>query len=401
MGCLLGNCLEARLYDIEHTCKGRLMEGENMNSRYRSRTLALVVSVLASLLLLHAQPQEAAPASAPAQLANDPVTKALGADIVNAALKEGRVHWYAGDNTGEFFKAGGKAAFEKRFGIRIEPLVGRLREQTDRVRAEQAAGRVNVDIFDGVDQYLMELHRYGALEKFRPPTPTLDGYDKTVFTKEPVGFWTPLFISAQALIVNTNMVKKEEYPKSYLEIINPRWKGRVATRDPRSAGGGGWQFLQIYNHPKMGLEYIRKLKEVIDPFIVPGGSREMRDAVLLGQFPLGFSGRPEFLTDVPKGSPVAYIVPQEGVSWLPHSTALVKNAPHPNAAKVALTWFYELPNLQLLAKEGGRMIPHPKIKMPIPEMELSNNMMMEGIPSQQLANPSFFFKEMEKIFGRR
>jgi len=84
----------------------------------------------------------------------------------------------------------------------------------------------------------------------------------------------------------------------------------------------------------MGIEYIRKLKEVVDPFIVPGGSREMRDAVLLGQFPLGFSGRPEFLTDVPKGSPLAYIVPQEGVTWLPHSTALIKNAPHPDAPLV-------------------------------------------------------------------
>ena len=372
-----------------------------MISRDRRRIAKLVPYIFVILFLLHPQSREAVSASAPAQLANDPVAKALGADVMNAALKEGRVHWYAGDNTAEFFKAGGKAAFEKRFGIRIEPLAGRLREHTDRVRAEQAAGRVNVDIFDGVDQYLMELHRYGALEKFRPPITTLDAYDKSVFTKEPVGFWTPLFISAQALIVNTSMIKKEEYPKSYLEIAHPKWKGRVATRDPRSAGGGGWQFLQIYNHPKMGIEYIRRIKEVVDPFIVPGGSREMRDAVLLGQFPLGFSGRPEFLTDVPKGSPLAYIVPQEGVTWLPHSTALIKNAPHPNAAKVALTWFYELPNLQLLAKEGGRMIPHPKIKMPIPEMELSNNIMMEGIPSQQLADPGFFFKEMEKIFGRR
>jgi len=363
--------------------------------------LKSIVAFFALLFLLHAQPPDATSAAAPAQLANDPIAKALGPAVMSAALKEGRVHWYAGDNTGEFFKAGGKAAFEKRFGIIIEPLTGRLREHTDRLRAEQAAGRVNADTFDGVDQYLMELHRYGALEKFTPPITTLDGYDKSVFTKDPVGFWTPLFISAQALIVNTNMVKKDEYPKSYLDILNPKWKGRLATRDPRSAGGGGWQFLQIYNHPKLGIEYIRKLKEVVDPFIVPGGSREMRDAVLRGQFPLGFSGRPEFLTDVPKGSPLAYLVPQEGVTWLPHSTALVKNAPHPNAAKVALTWFYELPNLQLLAKEGGRMIPHPKIKMPIPEMDLSNNIMMEGIPSQQLAEPGFFFKEMEKIFGRR
>jgi ABC-type Fe3+ transport system substrate-binding protein len=372
-----------------------------MNSGYCRCTCAVITFVFASLFLLHLRAQGAAPISIPAHLANDPVAKALGADVMTAALKEGRVHWYAGDNTAEFFKAGGKAAFEKRFGIRIEPLAGRLREQTDRVRAEQAAGRVNADIFDGVDQYLMELHRYGALEKFVPPAPALEAYDKAVFTKEPVGFWTPLFISAQALIVNTNMLKKEEYPKSYLDIAHSKWKGRVATRDPRSAGGGGWQFLQFYNHPKLGIDYIRRIKETVDPFIVPGGSREMRDAILLGQFPLGFSGRPEFLTDVPKGSPLAYLVPQEGVTWLPHSTGLIKNAPHPNAAKVALTWFYELPNLQLLAKEGGRMIPHPQIKMPIPEMALSNNIMMQGIPSQQLAEPGFFFKEMEKIFGRR
>ena len=357
--------------------------------------------IIAFAFFLRAELRDASSASLPPHLANDPVVKALGPEIMSAALKEGRVVWYAGDNTGEFFKGGGKEAFEKRFGIKVEPVTGRLREQTDKVRAEHAAGRKIADVFDGVDQYLMELHRAGALEKFTPPSPTLDGYDKSVFTKEPVGFWTPLFISAQALIVNTNLVKKEEYPKSYWDIVNPKWKGRVATRDPRSAGGGGWQFLQFYNHPKLGSDYIRKIKEVVDPFVVPGGSREMRDAVLLGQFPLGFSGRPEFLTDVPKGSPIAYVVPQEGLTWLPHSTALIKGATHPNAAKVALTWFYEIPNLQLLAKEGGRMIPHPKIKMPIPEMEVGNYTMMAAIPTQQLADPGFFFKEMEKIFGRR
>ncbi len=356
----------------------------------------LLVLLLGSLLS-----SGALAATLSANLANDPVTKLLGAEVMSGALKEGRVVWYAGDNIGEFFKAGGKEAFEKRFGIRMEPVTGRLREQTDRLRAEHAARRIIADLFDGVDQYHMELYRMGVLEKFTPPAPTLANYDKTVFTKDPVGYWTPLFISAQALIVNTNMVKKEEYPKSYLDLLNPKWKGRVATRDPRSAGGGGWQFLQFYDNPDMGIEYIRKLKANVDPFIVTGGSRDMRDAVLTGRFPLGFSGRPEFLTDVPKGSPLAYLVPKEGVTWLPHSTALIKNAPHPNAAKVALTWFYEIPNLQLLAKEGGRMIPHPQVKMPIPEMELSNNLMMKGIPTEHLADPGFFFREMEKVFGRR
>ena len=205
-----------------------------------SWTFKSIVAFFAVLFLLHAQPREATSAGAPAQLADDPIAKALGPAVMSAALKEGRVHWYAGDNTGEFFKGGGKAAFEKRFGIKVEPLVGRLREHTDRLRAEQAAGRVNADVFDGVDQYLMELHRYGALEKFTPPITTLDGYNKAVFTKDPVGFWTPLFISAQALIVNTNMVKKDEYPKSYLDIVNPKWKGRWprAIHEAREAVAG-------------------------------------------------------------------------------------------------------------------------------------------------------------------
>ena len=135
------NCLQALLYDIEQKCEFGLMEGENMTSRDRRRTFKLVPYVFVVLFLLQLLSREAVSASAPAQLANDPVAKALGADVMNAALKEGRVHWYAGDNTAEFFKAGGKAAFEKRFGIRIEPLAGRLREHTDRVRAGAGGGK--------------------------------------------------------------------------------------------------------------------------------------------------------------------------------------------------------------------------------------------------------------------
>ena len=372
-----------------------------MRLRANPWTAPLTFYFLIVFSLVHAAPMQAASAPLPGNLANDPVTKLVGPEVMSAAVKEGRIVWYAGDNTGEFFNKGGKEAFEKRFGIKMEPVVGRLREQTDRVRAEHTSGRKIADVFDGVVQYLMELYRAGALEKFKNPSPSLAGFDKTVFIQEPADFWTPLFISAQALIVNTNLVKKEEYPKSYWDIVNPKWKGRVATRDPRSAAGGAWQFLQFYDYPKLGIEYMRKLKDTVEPFIVPGGSREMRDAVLLGQFPLGFSGRPEFLTDVPKGSPLAYIVPQEGLTWLPHVTALIQGAPHSNAAKVALTWFYELQNLQLLATEGGRMIPYSKVKMPIPEMNIANYTMMPGIPAQQLAEPDFFFKEMEKIFGRR
>lgn len=337
----------------------------------------------------------------PARLADDPVAKALGPAVINAALKEGKVVWYGGTTSQQFFDSGAKDRFEKRFGIRIELISGRMRHLTDRIRTEVAVGKVQGDIMEGGDKYMLELHAVDALAKWRPPAPELDNIDKKVFVSEPVGYWWPVHLSAQAILLNTNMVKPEDYPKSYWDIVDPKWKGRVAIRDPRASGGGAWHMLGIYNTPGMGIDYIKKLKATVEPFIVRGGSRKLRDAIARGQFALGFSGRGENIRDLPKGTPVKFVVPKEGQAWTPFSMATIKGAGRPNAAKVIMTWFYELENLQAWNTHAGRNVPHPKVKPPIPEMSLTAYPLMRKIPSEQLGDPNFFFKEMEQVFGIR
>lgn len=336
----------------------------------------------------------------PPRLANDPVAKALGPAVVNAALKEGKIVWYGGSTSQQFYDAGGKERFQKRFGIEIEIISGRLRNMADRIRTEAAVGKLQADIFEANDQYMLELHSLGRLEKWRPPAPELDRINKDVFVRDPAGYWWPVHMSAQAIIINTEMVKPSDYPKSYWDIADPKWKGKVAIRDPRSSGGGAWHMLGIYNQPGLGLDYIKKLKTTVEPFIVRGGSRRIRGAIARGQFALGFSGRGEFIRDLPKGTPVKYIVPKEGMAWTPSSITLLKNARHSNAAKVAMTWFYEFENLQKWTSHG-RPVPHPKAKTPIPEMSVTTYPLMKKIPAKWLGKPNFFFKEMEKIFGIR
>lgn len=336
----------------------------------------------------------------PANLADDPVAKALGPEIVNAAIKEGKVVWYGGNTGQDFMDGGGKERFEKRFGIEVEIISGRLRGMTDRIRTEAAVGRLTADVYEANDQYMLELQDLGRLEKWRPPAPLLDEMPEEVFVREPAGYWWPVHLSAQAIVVNTKMVKPEDYPKSYWDIVDPKWKGKVAIRDPRSSGGGAWHMLGIYAQPGLGLDYIKKLKATVEPFIIRGGSRRVRGAIARGQFALAFSGRGEFIRDLPKGAPVKFIVPKEGMAWTPSSIALLKGAPHPNAGKLAITWFYEIENLQLWT-EHGRPVPHPKIKTPIPEMSVTNYPLMKKIPEKWLGDPNFFFKEMEKIFGVR
>jgi iron(III) transport system substrate-binding protein len=341
----------------------------------------------------------AAAETLPEKFANDPVAKALGPEIFNAALKEGKVNWYGADVTDDFLKAGGKANFEKRFGIKMVETIGRLREQTDRLRTEGSVNKRVADVFDGNDQYMLELYALGFLEKWRPPAPELDRIAKEVFVTEPAGYWWPMHMSAQALFINTSLVKPADEPKSFQDILDPKWKGKIAIRDPRSSSGGGWQFLQIYGQKGMGIDYIKKLKAQ-NPFIIPGGSEQMRDAIATGRFAIGFNGRGEFIRDLPKGTPVKYIVPKEGLAWTPSSLALMKGGPNPNAAKVLLTWMYEVPQIQLWSN-SGRPVPHPDVKMEIKEMEVAGYPIMEQIPSKVLAEPNFFFKEMEQVFGVR
>lgn len=359
------------------------------------RRVAAAASLFFGAFLATAAAQE----QLPPQLANDPIAKALGPAVINAALKEGSVNLYSATTTRDFLQAGGQAAFEKRFGIKIKPLTTELRKLVDRIRTEISVGKVVADIFEGNDQYMLELHKLDALAKWKPPAPELDRISKEAFVTDPEGYWWPTHVSAQGLVVNPNLVDPKEI-KSYWDVVNPKFKGKVAIRDPRSSGGGAWHMLGIQNTPGLGADYIVKLKSTVEPFILSGGSNVIRDAVVRGQFAIGFSGRGDFFQDLPKGAPLAWVVPKEGLAWTPSSIALVNGGPNPNAAKVFVTWLYEVPQMQLWTDQG-RPIPHPDIKSPIPEMSLANVTLMPRIPDAQLDQPNFFFKEMEKVFGIR
>jgi len=354
---------------------------------------AAVIAAGCSLLPASAQDQ------LPSNLQNDPVAKALGPAVINAAIKEGSVNLYSGTTTRDFLQNGGQANFEKRFGIKIKPLTSELRKLVDRIRTEISVGRVVADIFEGNDQYMLELYRLNALAKWKPPAPELDRISREAFVIEPAGYWWPTHVSAQGLVVNPNLVNPKEIV-SYWDVINPKFKGKVAIRDPRSSGGGAWHMLGIHNTPGLGPDYIVKFKSTVEPFILSGGSNVIRDAVVRGQFAIGFSGRGDFFDGLPKGAPLAWVVPKEGLAWTPSSIALINGAPNPNAAKVFITWLYEVDQMQLWTNQG-RPIPHPEVKSPIPEMSLAGVKLMPRIPDERLDQPNFFFKEMEKVFGIR
>jgi hypothetical protein len=107
---------------------------------------------------------DAKAASIPDKLVNDPVAKALGPEIMNAAIKEGVVVWYGSATGLQNFKEYAEKEFEKRFGIRLEAVPGTMRELTERIRAEHVTGNKTGDVFGGNDNYMLGVCDMGALE---------------------------------------------------------------------------------------------------------------------------------------------------------------------------------------------------------------------------------------------
>src|SRR6266704_649414 len=153
---------------------------------------AILFVIMAAAGPVHSQQQ------LPARFAADPVAKALGPEVFNAALKEGNVVWYGATTTQDFFDKGGQERFEKRFGIKLNLINGRLRTLTDRLRTESAVNKVQGDVFLGNDQYMLELYKNDILRQWRPPAPELDRINKDAFVRTPEGYWWPVQISAQA-----------------------------------------------------------------------------------------------------------------------------------------------------------------------------------------------------------
>src|SRR5690606_35714293 len=87
-----------------------------------------------------------------------------------------------------------------------------------------------------------------------------------------------------------DLVKEEDYPKSYEDLLDPKWKGRMAWTTSTSAGGPPGFIGMILDHmgEEKGMEYLRKLAEQ-DIINVPSNQRVVLDKVAAGEVPLGLS----------------------------------------------------------------------------------------------------------------
>ncbi len=272
---------------------------------------------------------------------------------IAAAKKEGKVTVIA-DVTAALRDAL-TLEFQKKFGISVEVFGVTGRELAPRVIAERKAGMFSWDIYiHGPSTALEALLPVGAFDPLEPTLILPDVKNPKTWRGGAIEFLDPgktvmvmTPFQRGTIFYNTNLVNPKEF-KSYKDLLDPKWKGKIIVDDPRKAGPGGSTFVFFYLHPDLGTDFIRALgKQQLTLF---RDYAQEADAVGQGRYPL-LIGTADFVVNskAKQGVPIATVDSsqlKEGsdVSSANGNLALFNRAPHPNAAKIYINW--------LLSKEG-------------------------------------------------
>jgi len=308
--------------------------------------------------LLQASGAVAATAALPSArvLAAAPPAAAITPQLIEAAKKEGKVVWYTSVDLPLAEKIA--KSFEAKFpGIAVRVERAGAERVFQRVAQEYGSNIHAVDVANSSDAaHLIVWKGKNMLEPFVPE-------DIAKFYpaehKDPDGMFASFRVWLCIIAYNTNLVKKEDAPKSFADLLDPKWKGKIVKAHPSYSGtimtstyqtqrDLGWTYFE-----KLAQQNVMQVQSSTDPpkRLALGERAVMADGNEYNVFQLAESGKP-----------IAPVYPTEGTPLIIGPTGIFKAAPNPNAAKLFTAYGYMPECQQLIVDLGGLRSMHPQTK---------------------------------------
>src|SRR5581483_1827823 len=328
---------------------------------------------------------------APARAAAPPA-EAITPVLIEAAKKEGTLVYYSSLDLPVGEKLG--KAFEAAYpGIKIQIERSGSERLFQRVAQEFSSNIHAADVINSSDAaHFISWKKSGWLMPFVPeevakffPESYRDGDGMFAISR----------IWLSSIAINTNLVKPEDAPKSFADLLDPKWAGKMVKGHP--AYSGTIMTATFQQVRELGWEYFEKLSK--QRVMQVQSSTDPPKKLSLGERAVMADGNEYGVVLLKEaGQPVEPIYPAEGTPTISGPTGIFASAPHPNAAKLFQAWLHTRETQQFFMDFTGQHSVHPQVTSKPGRRKLSDIKLMKEDPAGVEAQSEEIKARYAKLF---
>jgi iron(III) transport system substrate-binding protein len=323
-----------------------------------------------------------------------PETGPVTPTLIEAAQKEGKVAWYCGAlDLAEAEKFG--KAFEAKYpGIAIRVERSGSERIYQRIGQEQQSRIHAVDVVNSADgAHFLEWKRNGWLASYVPED-VAKHFPATHVDAD--GTYAIICSWLTTIGYNTKLVKREDAPKSFIDLLDPRWKGKIVKAHPGFSGTILTTTFMLVR--ELGWSYFEKLAQqrVLQVQSASDGPKKL----ILGERAISADGSDyQFVLPKEQGLAVEIVYPTEGAPLTPVPSAVFREAPNPNAARLLQSYLFSAEAQQFFVDTFAQHSVHALVKEKPGRTPLSAIKLLTFDPAEVSAKSEEIKARYSKIFG--
>jgi iron(III) transport system substrate-binding protein len=329
-----------------------------------------------------------------AALALPTLARAQGADgLVDAAKKEGTAVWHTSIDLPVAQKM--VSAFEAKYpGVRIQLERSGAERVLQRIEQEYASNLKVADIVESSDiSMFIGWKKKGWLAPYVPAAVKQYWPDDE---RDPDGQFATVRAALSVLAYNTRQVKPEDAPKSFADLLSPKWRSRIVKAHP---GYSGTILTSTFATEKaLGWGYFEQLAK--QRVMQVQSASEPPKKVAQGERSLMMDGNEYVVTYLKEnGNPIEVIYAAEGSPVIDGSVAVMAQAPHPSAARLYAEFLFSADCQQVMSDAGGMRSFHPDVKLAPGRKPMKEIKLLHADPAELAQAADEVKRRYSEIFG--
>ncbi|MDW7656766.1 MAG: ABC transporter substrate-binding protein [Bacillota bacterium] len=273
-----------------------------------------------------------------------------------------------------------KAGFTGKYpNIKMDYYTAGTGDVITKITTEQQAGGISADlIWIGDPTHYVDMKAKGLLETYVSP----EAQFVPEMFRDPDNQFCGARIVTMGFVYNTQLVKPEDVPKTWEDLLDPRFKDQIGFTDPTFSGTALTTLAGLTNDPAYGWAYLEKLKE--NGLKLEKGSSSVVTKVGAGEYQISIGADYIARTMINQGSTMGFLLPESGIPLVASPIAIFKGSNNMTAAKILYDY---------ILSEDGQSILVDTFTSPV-----RIGMKLEGVdPIDDIASRAFAVDEVKLI----